>query len=165
MTYAGAQSECTPVHLLLVSSDIKITTRPVSVEVQPLTVTILQQREASNLSRLLPGCCLVYITCLTVNESVDALGTTTVLHDDLQVTLTLLHVELDRSTVLHDLIDLGLMIVHVDVIGDATLVSTDLILFEVHVESITQHDCVVLNLLGGQCGVVHGGVPLCMFIL
>jgi len=39
-------------------------------------------------------------------------------------------------------------------------VSSDLGVFEVHVQCIAQHDGVVSDLLSSQGGVGHGGVPL-----
>ena len=139
-------------------SCIEITTRPVGVSVEILTIAFLEDIIAYPLRWCIDAGGFVHITSVTIHEGMDRPAVATVLHHHLQVTTTTSDVELHGSTMLNDLIDLGLVIVHVDVVSNAPLVVADLVVLEVHVECITQHHSVVLDTFRSQCGV-HGWFP------
>lgn len=78
--------------------------------------------------------------------------TTSITHDQFEILTTTLAVEFYVRTVIHDMLNLGLVVIHVDLFTNRTLMRTNLLILQIHVKSITQHQCIIINLLRDEGG-------------
>jgi len=135
--------------------EVKIASSPVSLLVEPLTALFVKHVIPYMLCRCLPVGWLVDIASGTINESMNRLLTPSVPKDQFNVLTTDFCIKLSINTMIVNVINLGLMIIHVDLFTNRTFVSTQLLCFEMHVENITQHHCIMFNFVSSQSGVVH----------